>query len=98
MYVCVCGLSACLNYPCTPSAQRYVGKPLYWVNLPATVGPPGCSMRPVNTVVQCVYMSQKFHNNLGRWAYSLLLLFHVWPANQLAVKDVALCRRKVGDP
>jgi hypothetical protein len=35
---------------------------------------------------------------LGSWAYSLLLLFHVRPANQLTVKVVALSLRKVGDP
>ena len=40
-------------HPFCPTLRRITESALYWVNLSATADPPVCSMRPVNTAVQC---------------------------------------------
>jgi len=44
-----------------------------------------------------MYSLEKLHNNLGCFAYYLLLFGHLWPANQPAITGVVRCHEKFYD-
>ena len=62
-------------------------------------GPPDRIMRPAATFANYLYkLSWKLHNTLGGQAYHLLLFFHMRPANQPAITDLAVCHKTFGYP
>lgn len=51
-------------------------------------------MRPAASFVNCVY-TIKLHNNLRCLVYHLLRFFHMRPASESTITNVALCHKKV---